>query len=143
MRHAKLMALGVDERQCQGNLLWRPALSQQVPHDVKQDGVRMQFTHWAALSATVLAGLLDRSAAVLASWGVAVQFTANCAGRATENAGDLTHAVVLLPKAGEGHTLFGLELAVGSGLRRHLRTLRQVRCCTSDLNPPPHALNPP
>lgn len=39
MRHAKLMALGVDERQCQGNLLWRPALSLQVLHEVKQDGV--------------------------------------------------------------------------------------------------------
>lgn len=65
------------------------------------------------------------------------------ADRTSENTGDLTHAVVLLLGAGEGHTVFGLELAVGSRLRRHLRTLRQVRCCTSDLNPPPHALNPP
>jgi len=67
VRHAKLMALGADARQCQGNLLWRPALSQQVLHEVKQDGLGMQFTHRAALSATVLAALLGRSAAVLAS----------------------------------------------------------------------------
>ena len=58
------------------------------------------------------------------------------AGRAAENAGDLTNTVVLLLEAGEGHTVFGLELAVDSGLLRHLHTLRQVRYCTSDLNPP-------
>ncbi len=45
VRHAKLMAIGVDARQCQGNLLGRPALSQQVLHKVKQDSVLVQFTH--------------------------------------------------------------------------------------------------
>lgn len=54
VRHAKLMALGGDACQCQGNLFGRPALSQQMQHDVKQDGVGMQFTHRAALSAAVL-----------------------------------------------------------------------------------------
>ena len=54
------MALGVDARQRQGNLFGRPALSQQMLHDVKQDGVGMQFTHRAALYAAVLAALLRR-----------------------------------------------------------------------------------
>jgi hypothetical protein len=53
-----------------------------------------------------------------------------------EHAHDLAHAAVLLPEAGEGHAVFGLKLVVGSGLGRHLRTLRHGRCCTSDLNPP-------
>lgn len=124
VRHAKLMVLGVDARQCQGNLFGRPALSQQMLHDVKQDGVVMQFTHRAALSVAVLAGLLSRGAAVLAGRGVATKLSADGAGRTTENAGDLTHAVVLLPEAGEGHAVFGLEQAVGFGLLLHRLTLR-------------------
>ena len=67
VRHTKRMALGGDARQCQGNLFGRPALSQQMLYDVKQDGVGMQLTHRAALSAAVLAALLRRSAVVLAS----------------------------------------------------------------------------
>ena len=69
VRHAKLIALGVDARKCWGNLFGRPALSQQVLRDVKQDDVRVQFMHRAALSAAALPALLRRNAVVLAVCG--------------------------------------------------------------------------
>lgn len=66
VRDAELIALGVDVRQCQGNLFGRPALSQQILHDDRNDSVRMQFSDRVALSAVTLAALLSSGTVVLA-----------------------------------------------------------------------------
>ena len=133
VRYAVLMPFGVDLCHDQGDLLGRPASLQQTPYDLEQHGVGVQFTRRTSLRATTLAACC---AGVRLACGVATQLTADGAGRAAKHARDLTHAAVLLPEAGEGHAVFGLELVVGSGFGRHLRTLQHGRCCTSDFNPP-------
>ena len=56
----------------------------------------MQFAQRPDLLAPMLTRVLGCGAAVVTGTGIAAQFTADGAGRATEHAGDLTHAVVLL-----------------------------------------------
>jgi hypothetical protein len=136
VRNAKPMALGVGTRQCQGNLFGRPALARQMLHDVTQEWGGMQFTQGPGLDAPMLTRRLDGGAGVVADTGVAAQIPADGAGRAAEKAGDFAHAVVLLLEAGQGHSVFRLELAAGSEARRHPLILRHGKCRASVWNSP-------
>lgn len=131
-----LMAFGVDARQCQGNLLGRPAIPQKVAHHGQQDGVRVQFTSWTRPLSAVQASLLRLDAGVLTLGTVAPELPADGAGRTVQDTGHGANAVALLFQAGQCHTIFWLELVVVFVAGAHLVTLTVNRCCTSLLNPP-------
>lgn len=136
VRHAVRVALGVDARQCQGNLLGRPAQTQAMAHHAEQHALSIELASRASQHATLAAAIMRWGAGVVSIAGVTPQLAADGCRRASKYAGNGSDAQALLVQAGKGHSVFRLELAVGSRNVWHLLTLQVCRCCTSDLNPP-------
>lgn len=80
VRHASLMALGVDVGQCQGNLLGRPALIQKMAHNFKEHTCAMELLCWSALLAPLQGAGARWCAGVACRVPVALQFSADGAG---------------------------------------------------------------
>jgi hypothetical protein len=131
------MSFWEDAGQCQGNLLGRPALPQEVAHQSEQDAIAVDLARWAALLVSPLGASACGDADVAAGLDVTPQLPGDGAGRTTQDLGYGANAVLLLGQTGQRHALFRLELSITPGRGAlHLRTLLGGRCCTSDLNPP-------
>lgn len=84
------MALGVQGRQCQGNLLGRPVPPQQATHHLEHRAIGVQLVLGASIAPALLAAMLGRDADVrhVRVWGalqrrlhgIARQLTADGAG---------------------------------------------------------------
>ena len=121
---------------CQGNLLGRPAQPQQMDHQGGQDRLGMQLDRGPTATPALQEQTLGMGAAIARGAGIARQFPADGRRGMMQLPGNRSHAVVLLPQAGNGDAVFRLQLVIVRGGGWHLRTLQVGRCCTSLLNPP-------